>query len=160
MSTDEANPVADRLAVLLKHARERLAEETGPALEPYGIDGRNLAVLAVLAGARPVSQQQAAQRLEVDRTTMVALIDGLEHKGLVRRAPHPDDRRKNVVTLTAAGRDVLDQALPASEDVERRFLAPLGAQEAAQLKTWLRTLIVHAEARGRPGPAPEATAGP
>src|SRR6478735_2121459 len=97
-----SNPLDNRLAYLLKHAREALAAHTGPALEPFDIDGRGLAVLTVLnAGPAPLSQQEAAARLNVDRTTMVALVDDLETKGLVDRTPHPGDRRKNVVTLTA-----------------------------------------------------------
>jgi DNA-binding MarR family transcriptional regulator len=141
MSTDGENPVADRMAVLLKHARQALADLTGPALAPYGIDGRALAVLTVLAGATPTSQQQAAVRLGVDRTTMVALIDGLEGKGLVTRVPDPADRRKNVVRLTPSGRDILDRAGEASEEAERRFLAPLTGAEADTLRTFLRALI-------------------
>ena len=141
MSTDPENPLADRLAVLLKHARAGLAELTAAALAPFGIDGRSLAVLTVLAGPAPLSQQEAAVRLGVDRTTMVALIDALEGSGLVARSPHPDDRRKNVVRLTAEGERVFAEALPASHEAERRFLAPLSDRQAAALKTSLHALI-------------------
>jgi DNA-binding MarR family transcriptional regulator len=141
VSTDDENPLADRMAVLLKHARETLAGLTGPALAPYGIDGRSLAVLTVLAGPRPLSQLEAAQRLGVDRTTMVALIDGLEDKELVRRSPDPGDRRRNIVDLTERGRQVFERATAASADAERRFLAPLGEREVATLKAALRSLI-------------------
>jgi DNA-binding MarR family transcriptional regulator len=98
-------------------------------------------VLLVLAGCEPASQQQAAMRLGVDRTTMVALLDALEDKGLVTRHPHAQDRRKNVVELTAVGRDTLDRATKAGEDAERRFLAPLSEPAAQQLKDVLRALI-------------------
>lgn len=46
---------------------------------------------------------ELAGRLGVDRTTMVALIDGLERKGLVERRRSARDRRRNVVLLTAEG---------------------------------------------------------
>jgi DNA-binding MarR family transcriptional regulator len=139
MSTED-NPLADRMAVLLKHARQALAELTGPALAPFGIDGRGLAVLTVLAGTTPSSQQQAGARLGVDRTTMVALIDGLERQGLVVRSPHPADRRRNVVQLTPAGQDTLERATVASQDAERRFLAPLTGAEADALRGFLRAV--------------------
>jgi DNA-binding MarR family transcriptional regulator len=131
----------DRLGYLFKHAQLRLSELTAAALEPYGVNGRELAVLLVLAGGEPASQQQAAMRLGVDRTTMVALLDALEDKGLVVRHPHAQDRRKNVVELTAVGRDTLERATEAGEDAERRFLAPLGGPAARQLKDALRALI-------------------
>jgi DNA-binding MarR family transcriptional regulator len=95
----------------------------------------------VLAGCEPASQQQAARRLGIDRTTMVALLDALEDKGLVTRHPHAEDRRKNVVELTAPGRDTLRDATWAGDDAERRFLAPLTEPAARQLKDALRTLL-------------------
>jgi DNA-binding MarR family transcriptional regulator len=137
-----------RLGYLLKHAQSHLSELTGAALEPYGVTGRDLAVLLVLARQEPASQQQAARRLGVDRTTMVALVDGLERKGLVTRRPHMGDRRKNVVELTAAGRATLSRATEASDEAERRFLAPLTPSGADQLKSALLALI---QARRSPG---------
>jgi len=129
-----------RLGYLLKHAQLRLTELTSAALEPYGINGRQLAVLLVLAGHEPGSQQQAAQRLGIDRTTMVALLDALEDKGLVARHPHAEDRRRNVVDLTEAGRDTLSRAAEASADAEHRFLASLTPSAAEQLRETLRAL--------------------
>jgi DNA-binding MarR family transcriptional regulator len=133
--------LAGRLAYLLKHAQLGLAELTAEALAPFGVSGRELAVLTVLAEQEPGSQQQAAQRLGVDRTTMVSLVDALEAKGLVRRHPHAADRRRNVVELTEAGREILHRAGEASQDAERRFLAPLSPQTAGQLKAALLALI-------------------
>ncbi len=131
---------SDHLAFLLKHAWLRIAAAIGRALAPYGIDGRELAVLTVLAGEESLSQQQAAQRLAIDRTTMVAMVDGLEGKGLVERHPHPEDRRRNVVELTVAGRQTLREATKVRDDAERRFLAPLGEAETKRLKEALHTL--------------------
>jgi DNA-binding MarR family transcriptional regulator len=148
-----------RLGYLLKHAQLRLAELTSAALEPYGINGRQLAVLIVLAGREPGSQQQAAQRLGIDRTTMVALLDLLEGKGLVARHPHAQDRRRNVVELTEDGRDTLRRATEAGDDAERRFLASLTPTAAGQLRDALRALTspnagenAGGNAEGRPSP--------
>src|ERR1044071_5902178 len=84
-----------------------MAELSAAALAPFGITGRQLAVLLAIDSQAPLSQQEAAGRLGVDRTTMVALIDELEAKELVQRKQDPADRRKNVVALTAAGRATL-----------------------------------------------------
>ena len=133
--------LAGRLGYLLKHAQLGLAELTASALEPFGVSGRELAVLTVLAGDEPASQQQAARRLGVDRTTMVALIDALEDNGLVRRHADAGDRRRNVVELTPAGRDTLHRAGQAAAEAERRFLAPLSTPDAQRLKAALLALI-------------------
>jgi DNA-binding MarR family transcriptional regulator len=133
--------VSRRLGYLLKHAQLRLAELNEEALAPYGIDARELPVLLLLAGREPASQQQAAQRLGIDRTTMVAMLDTLEGKGLVSRHPDPDDRRRNVVELTDAGQDTLRRATRASDDAEREFLAPLSPQAAQQLRESLQAIV-------------------
>jgi DNA-binding MarR family transcriptional regulator len=136
-----APELIDRLGYLLKHAQQELAEHTAGALRPYGISGRELAVLLVLGGSEPASQQQAAGRLGIDRTTMVGFVDTLENRGLVERHPDANDRRRNVVVLTRAGRETLRDATRASDEAEHRFLAPLTESAAKQLKGSLRKVI-------------------
>lgn len=163
MSTDRSfkdrNPddgsaavLAYRLPYLLKLAFLRAAGFAGAALAPYRIDLRELAVLAPLAGPDPLSQQQLAVRLGIDRTTMVTVVDGLEGKGLVAREPHPADRRKNIVRLTAAGRAILPPARRAADRAEREFLAPLSGADADRLPELLRALIAEPAAAGQPLP--------
>ncbi|MES4909238.1 MULTISPECIES: MarR family winged helix-turn-helix transcriptional regulator [unclassified Streptomyces] len=130
-----------RLGYLLKHAQLQLAKHAGPALAPFGLDARELAVLAVLAAGRPLSQLEAARRLGVDRTTMVALVDALEGKGLVERRRSEEDRRRNVVELTERGGRARADAEDAREAAEREFLAPLGEKDAARLVKALQVLI-------------------
>ncbi|MFK0024417.1 MarR family winged helix-turn-helix transcriptional regulator [Streptomyces sp. NPDC090798] len=134
-------PLESRLGYLLKHAQQRLVRASAEALAPFGIDGHELAVLAVLAAEYPLSQVEVAGRLGVDRTTMVALVDGLEDQGLVERRRSPQDRRKNIVELTSAGRDCLDRAERARRAMERRFLAPLDEEAAATLVRALQILV-------------------
>ena len=138
----EASPeLTSRLGYLLKHAQLRLAELTAAALEPYGITGRELAVLMVLAEGEPASQQEAARRLGIDRTSMVTFLDTLEAKGLVERHPHAHDRRRNVVELTTAGRGTLRDARRAGDQAEREFLTPVSGPEADRLKDTLLSLV-------------------
>jgi DNA-binding MarR family transcriptional regulator len=137
--------LASRLGYLLKHAQQRLAELNAAALAPFGITGRQLAVLLAIDAQAPLSQQEAAHRLGVDRTTMVALIDELEGKGLVQRRQDPADRRKNVVAFTPAGRATLKKAFAAGADAERRFLAPLTGDQSDQVREALRALAFPGE---------------
>lgn len=133
--------LAERLAFLLKHAQMRVVALAEPALDPLGLDGREFGLLVFFADEGSLSQQEAAQRLGIDRTTMVALIDGLEGKGLVERRPHREDRRKNTVGLTEAGRDLLTSAKRSIEDAEQRFLAPLSAADAKRFVHLLQVLV-------------------
>jgi DNA-binding MarR family transcriptional regulator len=140
MSQGVPDALASRLGYLLKHAQQRLVEAATPVMAPFGIDGRELAVLAVLAAHAPLSQQEAGEQLGVDRTTMVALIDALEAKGLVERHRSPQDRRKNSVVLTPVGQECLRGAGTARDEVERDFLAPLGDSLSRQFVRALQVL--------------------
>ena len=116
-------PLDDHLVYLLKHAQLRLSELSARALDPLGISGRECAVLITIDDAEPLSQQQAADRMRIDRTTMVALVDELEDKGLLERRPDPADRRRNVIALTKPGRRTLRRARAATAEAESRVLS-------------------------------------
>jgi DNA-binding MarR family transcriptional regulator len=133
-----------RLTYLLKHALIELDGLHRELLDPIGIDARELAVLLLLESREPESQQQVGGRLGVDRTTMVDLLDALEGKGLVARRPDAADRRRNVVDLTPHGRATLRQATRASDEAERRLLAVLDADDAAELRALLTRLAAGA----------------
>jgi DNA-binding MarR family transcriptional regulator len=130
-----------RLGYLLKHAFLRLEELHGEHMVGGPVNVRELSVLLLLDGREPESQQQAANRLGVDRTTMVGLLDGLESKGLLARLPDPADRRRNVVALTNAGRKALREARAASDRAERELLADLSPAEARQLRDMLSRIL-------------------
>lgn len=130
-----------RLGYLIKVVQLRFSENVRAALAPLAIDTREWAALISLDDHRPNSQAEVAKRAGIDRTTMVALLDALENKGLVRRRPDRDDRRKNVVELTPHGRDLRRRAAQLVDDCERRFLATLGETDAQQLKAALQLLI-------------------
>ncbi|MEU9172058.1 MarR family transcriptional regulator [Streptomyces sp. NPDC048420] len=141
--TRDAPPevLTSRLGYLFKHAYLRLTEESARALEPHGIDGRELAVLAVLDAHDDLSQLEAAGKLAIDRTTMVALVDALERKELVERRRSAKDRRKNIAQLTPTGRERLRDAEHARQAMERQFLAPLSSADAACLVRTLQSLV-------------------
>jgi DNA-binding MarR family transcriptional regulator len=147
---DDLGPqLSARLAYLLKRAQLGLEDLHDELLAPLGVNHRELALLLFLDAREPESQQQAARRLGVDRTTMVALIDALEARGLVARRPDAADRRRNVVELTPAGRETLRGATEASDEAERRLLDGLDDDEAAQLRSLLRRLEVPERAERR-----------
>ncbi|AGL13809.1 MarR family transcriptional regulator [Actinoplanes sp. N902-109] len=130
-----------RLGYLFKHAALRLEELHREALAPFDVDGRELGVLIVVASDEPPSQHQVAQRLGVDRTTMVAMLDTLERKGLLSRHPHAHDRRRNIVELTEHGKDTLLRATQASDAAEQQLLAPLSAADQQRLRDALHLIV-------------------
>jgi len=90
-----------------------------------------------------LSQAELGRRIGVDRSDIVAAMNQLEAEGQVTRAPDPEDRRRNVVSITPAGRAQLrrlDRAVAAAQD---EFTAPLTARERATYLRLVRRLRAH-----------------
>jgi DNA-binding MarR family transcriptional regulator len=98
-------------------------------------------VLRVIAGGEARSQQEAAAVLGVDRTSMVALLDALERRGIVARKPSERDRRRNVVELTRDGQSLFQRAEQRSTEAEHAFTAALGDAGGAGLRRALQAVL-------------------
>ncbi|MEU0443035.1 MarR family winged helix-turn-helix transcriptional regulator [Streptomyces sp. NPDC006186] len=140
MPCDEPLAADVPLVHLLRTAHTRLTRASAEALARHGVDAQDLALLTALADTAPLPQSGAAHHLGLDRTTLSALPDGLEDHGLVRRRRSPEDRRRNLIDLTPAGRECLRRAQDAHRAAETRFLAALDEDTAATLIRALRRL--------------------
>ena len=137
-----------RIGYLLKQVTTRFAQLSTTALAPFGIQGRELAVLSVLRAHGPVSQRELSHTLHVDRTTMVSLIDQLEEKGLAQRARNSRDRRVYDVGLTEDGRSITAKADAAAARTEAELLASLTPAAAWEFRQMLHTIAQPPQAGG------------
>jgi DNA-binding MarR family transcriptional regulator len=110
-----------------------VANQLALALAPLGIEPRHFGLLRALAATDGQSQREIAATLGLHPNRMVALVDELEDRRLVRRQPHPSDRRAHTVVLTPAGRKLLDKALEAAIGIEKALCAGLDSAERHQL---------------------------
>jgi DNA-binding MarR family transcriptional regulator len=125
-----------RLARHLDRARRTAFAEQG--LESWEFD-----VLTALRRAGAPYQLSPGQLLPqtlVTSGTMTNRIDRLAAKGLVVRGPDPADRRGVLVSLTAVGRELADDALSGLLKNERELLAALPHDRLEVLAGMLRTL--------------------
>jgi DNA-binding MarR family transcriptional regulator len=103
------------------------------ALRPFGLTHVQFVLLASLAWLQatgPVTQKQLADHAAADPMMTSQVVRALEERELVRRAPHPDDRRARALTVTDAGRELADRAIVAVEECDEEFFAPLGSERA------------------------------
>ncbi|MGH2846687.1 MAG: MarR family winged helix-turn-helix transcriptional regulator [Thermoleophilaceae bacterium] len=133
--------LSDRLGFLLGRTHQAHRSIAERALASIGIGVKEFGALSVLVEEGPLSQQRLGERQGVDRTTMVAVVDGLERSGLVERRRNPDDRREYSLHPTPAGRRVLRRANQAAERAEDEFLSRIPAADRRRLKALLRRLI-------------------
>jgi DNA-binding MarR family transcriptional regulator len=96
--------------------------------------------MLMLIEANPgVTQSRLARAVELDRSTMVGVIDALEERGLIERR-RGADRRTNGLWLTRAGRALIGRVRRRIQAHERRVAAHLSARERAQLLALLAKL--------------------
>ncbi|WP_144127360.1 MarR family winged helix-turn-helix transcriptional regulator [Catellatospora sichuanensis] len=105
--------------------------------------GYHFRVLATLDEYGPASQAALGRRSGIHLSDLVAAINELAARGLVERAPDLDDRRRNVVTLTATGRRQLATLDEQLATVQEQLLTPLSAAERTQLTTLLAKLLAY-----------------
>lgn len=79
----------------------------------------------------PMPQHQLAECLQVERPTLVRLLDGLERQGLVERRPVLDDRRIRCVHLTEKARPLLEEIAHISAQLRHELLAGIDQEELA-----------------------------
>jgi MarR family transcriptional regulator, lower aerobic nicotinate degradation pathway regulator len=111
------------------------------ALAREGARRQHYAVLASLADQGPASQAALGRRLWIDRSDLHALLGELEREGNVARVRDENDRRRNVVRLTAAGDALLRRLEMRVQGAQETFLAPLSAGERAELRRLLSLLL-------------------
>jgi DNA-binding MarR family transcriptional regulator len=137
--TDAADGMAAVTSVMRAH--QIMLARVDEALRPYDLTFARYEMLMLLlfssAGSLPLSK--VGSRLQVHPASVTNVVDRLEAKGLVRRNPHPSDRRATLAEITEAGREL---ALEATEALNTKvFMAPgLESERVDDLVDVLRDL--------------------
>jgi DNA-binding MarR family transcriptional regulator len=95
---------------------------------------RHLIALSVLHERGPLSQQALGEALSLDPSNVVGLLNELEERGLLARQRDPADRRRHIVSLSAAGERELAVSDAERTRIEDDVLAALSPAERAQLR--------------------------
>jgi DNA-binding MarR family transcriptional regulator len=111
-------------------------------LAPLQLEPREFALLRAVGAAEGLSQQAAAERLQIPPSRMVAFVDALEARALLERRHNPLDRRTRTLYLTATGRELLDQAFVLAAELERQLCAQLDSAERELLLQLLQRVGV------------------
>lgn len=99
------------------------------------------AVLAALEEYGPLSQADIGRRLGLDRNDVNGILNRLEADRWVSRRPDPADRRRNIVTLTTAGRRYLGELQEHTDAVQDELLDGLDTAEREQLQALLSKVL-------------------
>jgi DNA-binding MarR family transcriptional regulator len=125
---------------LLGYLGEKSRRNFIALLEPHGFHPREFGLMTVMAKRPGITQQDLAALARVDPSTMVALLDELEKRGIAERRVDPADRRRRAVYLTADGEEQMRVLQREARKAAKAFLEPLSEEERETLNALLRKL--------------------
>jgi DNA-binding MarR family transcriptional regulator len=123
-------------------ARRRLDQ----VLEPLELRARDFWMLSI-AGAGNLSQHELATLYGLDPSTLVAVLDGLERRGWLRRQRSPNDRRVQWVQRTELGDRLFARARPLARQAEEQQMAALSPAQQRKLVTAMRKVAMISKSR-------------
>jgi DNA-binding MarR family transcriptional regulator len=137
MTTPQPEPIpglATSLRISVSRlARRMRAERVAQGLQPE-LSDTQLAALAALEKHAGMTPGELAEHEKVQPPSMTRVVAALEGRGLVRRMPHPTDRRQAVLTATDHGRDFVQQVRQLREAWLALRLQELTPEERAVLE--------------------------
>ncbi len=136
----QCDPLLVQALIWLSRAFNAANNGQAEALRPLGLSPSAFNVLMALhnTSGHALEPCQLAERLLVSRPSITGLLDTLQTKLLIERQPHPDDRRRVIVSLTPAGQSALEAAFEAHYREQQAMFEDLTAHELSTLVVLLR----------------------
>jgi MarR family transcriptional regulator, lower aerobic nicotinate degradation pathway regulator len=140
----DASParIRDRATWLISrtYSRSHRLLNDGFAASDTGLRSYHYRLLAALQEWGPTGQADLGRNTGIDRSDLVAWLGELEQLGLSERSVNPTNRRRNIVTITPAGKRRLRALDKVIDEIQEQVLAPLSQRERSQLVKLLRKL--------------------
>lgn len=124
--------IYDRPGFQIRRAHQNSVSVFVECLKPFDLTPTQFGALTMVRRWGPVSQIDLARSLGFDRSTTALVVRLLEGRRLIARSPNPADRRKFALTLTPAGRRLLETSQEAAEKARLALLAPFSKAEIAE----------------------------
>jgi DNA-binding MarR family transcriptional regulator len=140
----DLDPSGKAVTGRIARAADLIARRNQEVFAPLGIKGGEYSALSALrrVGAPyELSPSQMSEQLMVTSGGLSLMLDRLERAGLVRRRPHPEDRRSVLVSLTDEGVRTINEAMTAHAAVELDVVSGLSPREVTQLAGLLAKLL-------------------
>ncbi len=106
----------------------------------YDLTPPQFSLLAFLWQQDGLTQAELSELSQIDRTTMVGLIDRMQRNGLLERRNHPHDRRANQIFLTSRGQDLQPELSLVANQVLDQFTSCLTDHDKQELVRMLNLL--------------------
>lgn len=120
---------------------DKLERRMNTFLTKHDLSRASFNVLAILERERCLPLNQISSLLVKTAANITGLIDGLEKRGLVRRVPHPDDRRIKLAEILPAGEQMIGELMPIHHESLKDFFSILDEAEVRTFTGLLKRLL-------------------
>jgi homoprotocatechuate degradation regulator HpaR len=128
------------LPIMLLRARETVMQRFRPMLKAHGLSEQQWRVLRVLNEQGPCEPTAIAEQSVILLPSLTRILANLERRGLIKRARHANDGRRQVATLTNSGGNLIAEITPKSAAIYTALEAEFGASDVHDLMQALRRL--------------------
>jgi len=132
----QAHRLQDLIAEMLKCCEDRKLYESGKFALPYA----ELKCLMLFDGQRYLTAKGIAQKLEVAKSRVTKLVNGLIEKGLVEQIDDPRDARIKLISLTPAGQKKSEEIGAFQRELHRKILLQMDVEERKNMLSYLELL--------------------
>ena len=132
-----------KISILIKKTSLVFDKISNQLLTPYDLTGSQFKILMVLMHAPEGSVRQIdiENKFAMTNPTVTGLVHKLEAKDLVKRMPHPEDKRSKVLALTDRAMAMKEELLALADDLERQMTQNLNHDECEQLAALLLKML-------------------
>ena len=151
MSEEEKNQLDEKLSlklfVVLTRALDAVRKSIEKEIRTYGLNPTEFAVLELLYNKGEQSAQKIGEKVLIASSSITYVVDKLEKKDLILRTHYPEDRRIINVSITDAGRKMMDEIFPIHTQGVQRILEGLDTKEKEEMISQLKKLGMYAKNR-------------
>lgn len=132
-----------KISILVKKTALIFDKLSNQLLAPYDLTGSQFKIMMILyhAPAGSVRQADVEAKFSMTNPTVTGLVQKLEAKDLVKRRPHPEDRRSKVLVLTDRAIGMKEELLALADDLEQQMTRKLSDDECDQLSKLLIKML-------------------
>ena len=132
-----------KIPILIKKASLVFDKISNQLLTPYDLTNSQFKILMVLMHAPEGSVRQIdiENKFAMTNPTVTGLVQKLEAKDLIKRIPHPEDKRSKVLVLTDRAIAMKEELLALADDLERQMTQNLNHDECEQLAALLLKML-------------------
>jgi MarR family transcriptional regulator, transcriptional regulator for hemolysin len=126
---------------LAAHIHRAIARRVDAGLRPHGLTMAQMQPLLILAYGGSTLQRDIVARSAIGQSAMVVLLSKLQGRGLIAGEPHPKDKRATLLSLTDAGRELVELATPIIYAANEDALSGFSNAESAMLSELMHRLL-------------------